>query len=245
MAIADTGIGLTAEQCARLFGAFVQADASTTRKHGGTGLGLQISKRLAETLGGSITVASELGKGSTFAVTVATGELGGVATLPPHEVAALPPQPVAATHRDIDANALRGLRILLAEDGLDNQRLIAFHLARAGAEVTVAANGRRALEHLTLPGNADGPLLSPPPIDLLLTDMQMPEMDGYELAQTLRARGSTLPIVALTANAMTGDRERCQAVGCDGYATKPIDKVLLIKVCRETVDGKRTTRRAA
>jgi CheY-like chemotaxis protein len=116
-------------------------------------------------------------------------------------------------------------RILLAEDGLDNQRLIAFHLKKAGAQVDIADNGRIALDML---GRAAA---GGRPYDLLVTDIQMPEMDGYTLVRTLRNRGSTLAVVALTAHAMAEDRQRCIDAGCDDYASKPIDKNSLLTKC--------------
>jgi CheY-like chemotaxis protein/HPt (histidine-containing phosphotransfer) domain-containing protein len=125
---------------------------------------------------------------------------------------------------------LRG-RILLAEDGEENQRLIAFYLRKAGALVTIAANGRLALDALN-DADRDGH-----PFDLLLTDMQMPEMDGYTLARTLREQGSRLPIIALTAHAMAEDKLKCMAAGCDDYATKPIDKRALLAICAGWLGG--------
>ncbi len=230
--VEDTGLGMTSEQVSRLFAAFEQADASTTRRFGGTGLGLRISKRLAEMLGGDITVTSEPGKGSVFTAVVATGPLDGVklidrekASLSVQEAPA--PRPAAAP--------LRGARILLAEDGPDNQRLISFHLRKAGAEVRVAENGRVAVEALTADGTLEGPLAHPAPFDLLLTDMQMPELDGYGATRLLRSKGCTMPIVALTAHAMAGDAEKCLQAGCDAYASKPIDRAKLIETCRSAI----------
>ncbi len=242
LAIVDTGIGMNDEQIGRLFGAFEQADSSTTRRFGGTGLGLRISKRLAEMLGGDITVSSEPGKGSCFAVTVATGSITGVEMC-------LPGRPEVVTEaqtRKVGAasgaeaaggppHPLRGVRILLAEDGPDNLRLITFHLAKAGAVVRSVTNGRRLVEAMTADGTIDGLLAAPAPCDLILTDMQMPEMDGYEAARRLREAGHRGPIIALTAHAMAGDSDKCLAAGCDRYATKPIDRVELIRTCVEAV----------
>jgi PAS domain S-box-containing protein len=233
--VEDTGIGMTPEQTERMFGAFEQADAGTTRKFGGTGLGLKISKRLAEMMGGFITVSSQLGKGSVFTAVVGVGSLEGVPMIQ-HEkaghVVSRPPAP-----KGVDTQ-LKGLRILLAEDGPDNQRLISFHLRRAGAEVKVVENGRLAVEALTADGTLDGPLTDPPGFDLLLTDMQMPELDGYGAARMLRAKGCTMPIVALTAHAMAGDAEKCIGAGCDAYASKPIDKDTLLATCRGAVEAR-------
>lgn len=132
---------------------------------------------------------------------------------------------------------LTGLRILLAEDGPDNQRLITFMLRKAGAEVSIVANGKLAVESMTVDGTVSGELVSPSPFDLVLTDIQMPEMDGYTATRTLRDKGAKVPIVALTAHAMQGDRDRCIEAGCDGYAQKPVDRQMLLAVCRAAVDG--------
>lgn len=231
-AVVDTGIGLRPDQIERLFGTFAQADASTTRKFGGTGLGLHISKRLAQMLGGDITVSSVPGAGSTFTVTIKAEICEGASALlepgPAQVVADQPPHANADSKSSL-AQPLVGVRILLAEDGPDNVRLIALYLRKAGAEVRVAENGKLAVEHLSVAGDVDGPLLDPSPVDLLLTDIQMPEMDGYTATRLLRAKGCTLPIVALTANAMSGDVDKCLSAGCDDYASKPIDRNTLIR----------------
>jgi PAS domain S-box-containing protein len=234
--VADTGIGMTPSQVGKLFGAFVQADASTTRKFGGTGLGLRISKRLAEMLGGDISVTSEPDRGSVFTASIACGNLAGVEMLSPGQAAApvreeIPRIGTRGLNNRTERQRLEGMRILLAEDGPDNQRLIGHFLRKAGAEVTVVENGKLAVESLTVDNTLDGDLLETLPFDLLVTDMQMPEMDGYAAARLLRSRGCTLPIVALTANAMSSDMERCLQAGCDGYATKPIERNTLIETC--------------
>jgi CheY-like chemotaxis protein len=219
--VEDTGAGLTQEQVGRLFKTFGQADESMTRKFGGTGLGLTICRRLAAMMGGeAILLRTEPGKGSCFRLVLPLEAVPGTAMVTRLEVVANRNAPDAAS----GAVSLSG-RILLAEDGVDNQRLIAFHLKKVGAQVTVADNGKIALDML------DKAAAEGTPYDLLLTDMQMPEMDGYSLARTLRERGSTMPIVALTAHAMAEDRDRCLAAGCDDYATKPIDKVKLLATC--------------
>jgi len=240
--IADTGIGIPPEQRERLFGAFIQGDASTTRKFGGTGLGLQISRRLAQILGGDISVTSEPGKGSCFSVSVRTGDISDVSmrTLEPAQPV-LSVLPATSGPR----GQLAGIRILLAEDGPDNQRLISFLLRKAGAEVTIVQNGRLAVETLSIDGSIRSALASPPAFDLLLTDMQMPEMDGYDATSLLRRKGCTLPIVALTAHAMAGDMDKCLAAGCDDYAAKPIDREKLIQTCRRAVDLRRQPVQAA
>jgi len=229
--VEDTGIGLTPEQVETIgrFEAFAQADGSTTRRFGGTGLGLRISNALAEMLGGGITVAGTPGRGSTFTVTVATGNVADVAMASPAEAAApvvLVERPGPPARRDAlptdDSRRLEGVRILLAEDGPDNQRLICFHLRKAGAEVTVAENGRIAAE--AVEQAEDG-------FDVVLMDMQMPELDGYAATRRLRRAGTQLPILALTAHAMQGDRGRCIDAGCDEYLTKPIDSARLVAAC--------------
>jgi CheY-like chemotaxis protein len=226
--VRDTGVGMSPEQLSRLFRAFEQADTTMTRRFGGTGLGLRIAKRLAELMGGSLTVTSAEGVGSTFTFTIPAGAM----QLIRFDADAEHHAPVASAPAAAPAVSLAGVRILLMEDGPDNQRLISFHLVKCGANVRVFENGRLALEALTNDGTIDGPLLDDPPCDIVLTDMQMPEMDGYTLASTLRAKGWTRRIVALTAHAMSGDDRRCVEAGCDTYASKPIDRAGLIEVCR-------------
>jgi signal transduction histidine kinase/ActR/RegA family two-component response regulator len=219
--VADTGIGMNPDQVSRLFKPFSQADDSTTRKYGGTGLGLTISKRLARLLGGDIQVESTPDRGSTFTLTINPGNLADVPRVPwVPGASASRAAPPTTTHGVV----LRG-RILLAEDGPDNQRLIAHHLRRAGAAVVIADNGRVALDAVAA-AEREGR-----PFDLIILDMQMPELDGYGAAAELRRRSITIPILALTAHAMNGDRERCLAAGCDEFASKPIDAQSLLETC--------------
>ena len=214
--VEDTGIGMTPEQAARVFEPFVQADESTTRRFGGTGLGLTICARLAGMLGGGLSVdRTAPGGGTSMRLTVDPGLPAAQTREPRHA------RPTVPEHGAPDP--LPSARILLAEDGPDNQRLIAFMLTRLGAKVEVVADGVQAIELLEDPRHA---------FDLLLLDMQMPELDGYETARALRGQGHTLPIIALTANAMDGDRERCLAAGCDDYASKPISSNELANTCR-------------
>ncbi|MDZ7620070.1 MAG: ATP-binding protein [Patescibacteria group bacterium] len=240
--VIDTGIGINEEQLARLFEPFSQADGSTTRRFGGSGLGLAISRQLARKLGGDVHVVSQPGRGSTFSLTIATGSLEGVRML--HNPSAdlglatdgpLGQSPVASPVR------LEG-RILLVEDGPDNQRLVSFLLRKAGAEVTLAENGRiacqKALARLSTHDAigvwqdvvAKGETV---PFDLILMDMQMPVMDGYEATRRLRQAGYVGPIIALTAHAMKHDREKCLNAGCDAYLAKPIDRRALLTTVAE------------
>ncbi|NOY42065.1 MAG: PAS domain S-box protein [Planctomycetes bacterium] len=232
LSVVDTGIGMSPEQrdvIAR-FEAFSQADGSTTRKFGGTGLGLRISNSLAQMLGGGLKVESELGKGSTFTMTISTGELTGVRMLNLEEIAKSTeqtPQAKSKQSDDLSGEPLKGLRILLAEDGPDNQRLISFLLKKAGAKVTVAENGQLAHD-LTLAAMGEEN-----PFDVILMDMQMPVLDGYGATRKLREVNYAGPIIALTAHAMAEDRQKCLNVGCDDFATKPIDRTKLIVIVKK------------
>jgi PAS domain S-box-containing protein len=209
--LTDTGSGISPEQAARLFRPFSQGDSSATRRFGGSGLGLSISKRLARMLGGDVVlVRSEADQGTTFRATVATGPLHGV-TMTNFNGA-----------RAAAGDVRLGGRILLAEDSADNQRLLCFHLRRAGAEVTVVDNGQAAVD-AALAARAAGR-----PFDVILMDILMPVLDGYEATRTLRQKGYDRPIIALSAHALYGVRQQCLEVGCDDYATKPIDRAKLI-----------------
>lgn len=229
IAVEDTGPGLTAEQSAQLFEAFSQADTSVTRRHGGTGLGLTICRRLATLMNGTVTLTkTEPGRGSCFELTMPL-------VSSPHAVSCVDLELTLA-----DKATARGVvpvvasltgRVLIAEDGEDNQRLIAHHLTRAGAQVTVVDNGVQALAAIRA-ADAEGA-----PFSLLVTDMQMPEMDGYSLARALRADGNRIAIVALTAHAMADDRQKCLAAGCNDYVSKPIDRVVLLAACARWIEA--------
>ncbi|MCA9197367.1 MAG: response regulator, partial [Planctomycetales bacterium] len=219
--IADSGIGITQEQMDKIFQPFTQADISTTRKFGGTGLGLAICKRLVQMLGGTICVSSEYGAGSVFTVTVETGCLDGVTYLDQPTLASAKATRSFGKPQGI---SLEGACVLLAEDGPDNQRLLSHLMSKAGAIVTVAENGLEAIEKVQIQVEQGEPF------DVILMDMQMPKMDGYQATQQLRDSGYTAPIIALTANAMQGEFDRCRHFGCDDYATKPITKRQLLEV---------------
>ena len=196
LVVRDTGIGMTELEATRIFEPFQQADGSTTRRFGGTGLGLTISRRLCEMLDGGLEVDSTAGEGSTFTATVSA-----------------PP----TAHRPGVRNRTEmptGLRVLLAEDGLDNRRLITHLLSRMGARVHAVEDGAAAVEAVM-----DG---SREPFDVVVMDMQMPVLDGYEAARRIRNAGLEIPILALTANAMPGDRNTCLQAGCDDYLPKPV-----------------------
>jgi len=217
--ITDTGIGLAPRQVETLFQPFTQGDSSTTRRYGGSGLGLVISRRLATLLGGDITVRSRPGEGSTFTVTIDPGPLDGVSMLSA-------PRPLEATGTaPRDGVSAAGLRVLLAEDGPDNQRLIAHVMRRAGAEVEVVENGRAAIDALESARSRGREC------DLVLMDVQMPVMDGYAAVSEIRARGFVTPIIALTAHSLPEDRQRCLEAGCDEFLTKPVDRATLVRTC--------------
>jgi PAS domain S-box-containing protein len=219
--VIDSGIGMTREQIARLFQPFAQADASTTRRFGGTGLGLTIARRLSQMMGGDIRVESQPGQGSTFTVEIALQDTGGFELYDPSLERMGPAAPVPGGSEG-RRNDLRGLRVLLAEDGRDNQRLITLVLERVGAEVELAENGRLACD------KALDALRAGRPFDVILMDMQMPELDGWSATALLRGAQYDGPIIALTANAMEGDRGRCLLAGCDDFASKPIEKQKLL-----------------
>ncbi|NQU20634.1 MAG: response regulator, partial [Candidatus Nealsonbacteria bacterium] len=228
-AVTDTGIGMTAQQQAKIFQPFTQADETTTRRFGGTGLGLTISKRLTHMLGGDIQLQSTPGLGTTFTATIFPGLLHDVPMLSAGPKPAAPSAEATGNARQWK-QTLCG-RVLFAEDGPDNQRLIGLILKKAGLDVDLAENGRIACEKV-FAAAARGE-----PYDLVLMDMQMPEMDGYEATRQIRQHGFSGPIMALTAHALAGDREKCLQAGCDGYATKPIDRNVLLEAVSDHLDA--------
>ncbi len=221
--VIDTGIGIADEEIPRLFRAFSQADTTMARRFGGTGLGLVISRRLAEMLGGTISVRSERGKGSVFSITIATGAIDDV---PFVDAPPTPPEFEVFEAKVPDKEAPIDARVLVAEDGPDNQRLIRLMLRRAGVTPVIADNGEAAI--LQVESGQD----SGAEFDVILMDMQMPVLDGYEATRRLRMSGFNKPIIALTAHSMRGDRERCMAAGCSDYLTKPIRRDELLSCIR-------------
>jgi CheY-like chemotaxis protein len=219
--VIDTGVGMSEEQLARLFQPFAQVDHSAERRAGGTGLGLVISQKLAAALGGAIEISSQPGQGTVATFSLPTGRLTGV--------------PLWRTLRGVAAGGdgeaagadqtLRG-RVLVAEDDEDNRRLIRTQLERAGMAVEVAGDGAAAARQV-MAADAEGR-----PFDVVLIDMRMPEMDGYAATRALREAGYRRPIVALTAQAMAGDREKCLAAGCDEFLVKPIEARQLYEALR-------------
>lgn len=226
--IEDTGPGMTEEQAQRLFQSFGQADTSVTRRFGGAGLGLAISRRLARLMGGSVSlISTKLGSGSKFRIELPLESVPGSCWIQSLDEV----QQEARREAPCDALPKLSGRLILAEDGPDNQRLIAFHLRKAGASVDVAENGRIAFDMI------ESEAARGTPYDMLLTDIQMPDMDGHTLTRKLRERNCQMSIVALTAHAMEEERQKCFASGCNDFATKPIDKFALLAVCAKWLNA--------
>ncbi len=223
--VADSGIGVPADRLDSIFEPFVQAEASTTRRFGGTGLGLSISRRFARALGGDITVSSSPGAGSEFTLSLDTGPLDGVALLSPEELA----QPARETPAE-EATSWRfaSQQVLVVDDGAENRELVRLVLEAQGLRVEEAENGQLALERV-----AGGHF------DLILMDMQMPVMDGFSATRRLREEGRTLPIIALTANAMKGFEQELLTAGCTAYLTKPVDIDRLVDTVAQILDVER------
>jgi CheY-like chemotaxis protein len=212
--VKDSGIGMTPEQLSHIFESFSQADGSITRTYGGTGLGLTITKALVELMGGAIRADSEFGSGSTFSFYLPLR--------PSEESAPIPQTPESMPAQD---HGTEQARILLAEDNAINQEIALELLALLGFSTDVAANGREAVEAAL---SKD--------YDLILMDIQMPEMDGFEAARRIRASGQagaeSIPIIAMTANAMETDKEKCRLAGMNDHISKPIDPGLLYQTLR-------------
>ncbi|MBS0191381.1 MAG: ATP-binding protein [Phycisphaerales bacterium] len=213
MRVEDTGIGIRSDRLQNLFHAFSQADATTTRRFGGSGLGLAISRKLARMLGGDITAESSEGQGSVFTL----------------RLACRTPSPADSSQGNKRPERTAGItipaRILLAEDGPDNQRLIVHLLRNAGAHVEAVSNGDQAVKHCLEEQRLGRPF------DIVLMDMQMPIQDGYESTRRLRAAGYTRPILALTANVLTEQRRAAIECGCNDVIDKPIERARFLATC--------------
>lgn len=219
--VKDSGPGLTKAQIENLFQPFTQVDTSMTRKHGGTGLGLALSRKLARALGGDIHVSeSAPGDGCDFVFTLDAGSLDGAHWIDSLEVLKAP----TATSIAIDTHKLQGVNILLVEDSVDNQVLVSRFLSMAGAKVDLANNGLEGVQK-AMDGNHD----------VVLMDIQMPELDGYGAISQLRSKGFRKPIIALTAHGMVEDRMRCLEIGSDDHLTKPINRHSLIERVQKQV----------
>ncbi len=217
--VEDTGIGIPSSQQEKIFETFSQADGSMTRKYGGTGLGLTITRQLAQLMGGRLLLSSEQGKGSTFSILLPL-QKGSDLSAPQRDTTIsadnLKAEPVAA----ISGN------VLVAEDVPTNQILIRKLLERLGLDVTIANDGEEALRYAR--ENA---------FDLVFMDIQMPNMNGYDATRTMRKEGVAIPIIALTASAMPGDEHKCLDVGCNEYLTKPIDAAKLRQIIEKHLGG--------
>jgi PAS domain S-box-containing protein len=218
-AVSDTGIGLSTEQINKLFEAFTQADTSTTRNYGGTGLGLIISKQLSELMGGTIKVESTPGRGSRFIVSISSGSLSHAQWVNNKQEAHLAPVPET---NQLQIPRLKG-HILYAEDGLDNQRLAQLLLKHTGAKLSIVENGKQALEFVQ--NNKD--------IDLILMDMQMPVMNGVDATKAIRAYGFTKPIIAFTANVMKEEVALYKEISCEACLSKPVQKALFYETLQK------------
>jgi PAS domain S-box-containing protein len=230
IAISDTGIGISPERMDSMFDPFTQEDSSVTRKFGGTGLGLTISRRFARAMGGDIVASSVPGEGSTFTVTIDTGSLAGVNMLSPEE----------ATNEDEVADQIEQVRwqfppanVLVVDDGPENRELVALILGDSGLRVAQAENGKIGVDMARAQN-----------FDLILMDMQMPVMDGYTATRTLREDGSKIPIIALTANVMKEAEQKVMDAGCSGIQAKPINIDLLLQTLADLLGGKRIERSA-
>jgi len=223
----DTGIGIPADRIESMFEPFTQADASITRRFGGTGLGLTISRNFARAMGGDIVAASQPGKGSVLTLTFRTGSLDGVPLLDGAAVLSEADAAGAAQARGAGWD-IPPSRLLVVDDGPENRELLSLVLAEQGLWVEEAENGQVAVDKVAQAG-----------FDLILMDMQMPVLDGFAATRLLRQRGVTTPIVALTANAMTGFEQEVLQAGCTAYVTKPVDIDVLLAKLAELLGGRR------
>jgi len=223
--ISDTGIGMSEDALEHIFDPFVQADSTVTRRFGGTGLGLAISRKFAQALGGDITVKSEIGKGSTFRVFLATGDLTGVDFLPPEAVNCLQKQVDA---QDSYRWQIPPARVLVVDDGKENRELVKLLLQEAGLFVDEAPNGQVGVAKATAGG-----------FDAVLMDVQMPVMDGFTAVGMLRKQGLKIPVIALTANAMKGFETQCLEAGYTNYLSKPINIDQFMELMARILGGRK------
>jgi signal transduction histidine kinase/CheY-like chemotaxis protein len=222
--VSDSGIGMSKEGLSRLFSAFSQADSSTTRRFGGSGLGLSISRQLARLMGGDIVVESEPGKGSVFTMTFMAVEGAVAATVSGDAV------PNSALSDAPNRTSLFGARVLLTDDHPINRQVIKLFLSPQGCAIEEASNGLEALEKLATQ-----------PFDVVLLDVQMPVMDGKETIRRIRSSSEawrSLPVIALTADAMSGDREKFLALGMSDYLSKPVDQRELLAKLHHAISEK-------
>ncbi len=219
----DTGIGMSAKHQATIFDAFTQADASITRRFGGTGLGLSISRSLAIAMGGNVTVESEEGRGSCFQITVPVGDIASTKLLKPAQI--LEELETVETGEHMQWS-FPDSRVLVVDDGAENRELLSLVLADLGIQVELGCNGQEAID-----------ALEKEQFDVVLMDVQMPVMDGYEAVGQIRKRGWTVPVVALTANAMKGFEQKILEAGYSHYMPKPIDLDKLSQLLAELLGG--------
>jgi len=221
--VIDTGIGMTPEQATSVFTPFKQADSSITRRFGGTGLGLTISKQFSQALGGDLSVESEPGIGSTFSVSVLAGSIEGVRLLNVEEILSVQwhVEETKAKHWKFPSSS-----VLVVDDGEENRDLLNLILSDAGIEVVTAENGQQALDNI-----------ASREFDAVLMDCQMPVMDGYTAAGKIREMNKSLPVVAMTADAMAGAEQKCLDAGYSHYMTKPIDIDALVERLAKLLGG--------
>jgi PAS domain S-box-containing protein len=225
VAVTDTGVGIRSEVLDSIFEPFVQADSSVSRQFGGSGLGLDISRRFARLLGGDIVVSSEFGSGSTFSASIDPGPLGGIRLLEPAEARSGTQD---AGERASGRWRFPPGRVLVVDDGEENRDLVQLVLEDAGLRVDGAGDGRAGVEKALAES-----------YDLILMDMQMPVMDGYAATGELRQAGLEIPIIALTAHAMKGFKRECLDAGCSGYLSKPVDIDALLEALAGPLNGER------
>ncbi len=227
--VTDTGVGIDKDHIDRLFQPFAQVDSSTTRRFGGTGLGLALSRKLAQALGGDVTLnETNAGKGSSFEIVVAVKALKGSRWV--NDLSQPDQSDKIRKSFQNEKEILRGINVLLVDDAPDNQTVIGLFLGLAGAHVEFADNGEEGVEK-ALAGD----------FNVVLMDIQMPHVDGYEATRRLRRQGYDKPIIALTAHALKEERDRCLSVGCTDHFTKPIDRTKLISLVNQVVHNPTVT----